>query len=141
MKLPREQNRSKNLTDKEIINSPILHNGLVNFNVYDLSTQKVNITEQELDIFFNQLKNFDFTFVLFKSYYNNHRNNILRFNPIGGVKSIEWIVLQMALTESESHPIELTRVFIYHIKYKFPMTSKLYLYLIKRRRKKSPEGL
>jgi hypothetical protein len=139
LKLPREQHQAIKLSDSQIINSPILDNGLTNFTVYDLSTQKISITEQDLDVFFNEIRTFDFRFVAFRKYYEKHRKNILRLNPEVGVKSVEWIVFQIALEENETHPIEPTRVFLYHLKYEYKFTK--FIYRKMKRRKKSPFGL
>src|SRR6266403_581752 len=61
-KLPRPQNKAQSLTEEQIVK----HNFPRHINIVDVSTHKTTITEKDLDVFYNKLNNFDYSWVLFK---------------------------------------------------------------------------
>ena len=134
IKLPRPQNQAKRLSDKEIEESPIIPDRFKHISVYDLSTLKPSLSEQELDMFFNAVQEFDFSCMLFKKYYKLHRANILRLKPNIDQKSVDWVVLQKVLQEDDIHPLKPNRVFIHHLKYEWTLTSRVYLKIRQRKR-------
>ena len=134
IKLPRPQNQAKRLSEKEIEENPFFTDSLKHISVYDLSTLKTNVNEQELDMFFNAVKEFDFSCMLFKKYYKLHRANILRLKPNIDQKSVDWVVLQKVLQEDDIHPLKPNRVFIHHLKYEWTLTSRVYLKIRQRKR-------
>jgi len=134
IKLPRPQNQAKRLSDKEIEENPSLPDSLKHIAVYDLSTLKTSLNEQELDMFFNAVQEFDFSFMLFKKYYKRHRANILRLKPNIDQKSVDWIVLQKVLQEDDIHPLKPYKVFIHHLKFEWKLPSTIYTKLLQRKR-------
>jgi hypothetical protein len=134
IKLPRQQNRAKQLTEEEIKENPWLPNDFKHISVYDLSTLKPDLSEQELDVFFNTVEEFDFSFMFFKNYYKKHRANILRLMPSTDQKSIDWVVLQKVLQEDDIHPLKPNKVLIHHLKFEWKFTSSIYLKFRQRKR-------
>lgn len=127
IKLPRPQNQAKRLSDKEIEENPFIPDSFKHIYVYDLSTLKPSLSEQELDMFFNAVQEFDFSCMLFKKYYKLHSANILRLKPTTSEKSVDWVVLQKVLQEDDIHPLKPNNVFIHHLKYEWKSTSGIYL--------------
>lgn len=134
IKLPRPQNQAKRLSEKEIEENPFLPDSLKHIAVYDLSTLKTSLSEQELDMFFNAIQEFDFSCMLFKKYYKRHKTNILRLKPTTSQRSVDWVVLQKVLQEDDIHPLKPNRVFIHHLKYEWSLTSSVYLKIRQRKR-------
>lgn len=134
IKLPRPQNQAKRLSDKEIEESPNIPDSFKHISVYDLSTLKPSLNEQELDMFFNAVQEFDFSFMLFKKYYKRHRADILRLKPTIDQKSVDWVVLQKVLQEDDIHPLKPNKVFIHHLKFEWKSTSAIYMKFLQRKR-------
>jgi hypothetical protein len=134
IKLPRPQNQAKRLSNKEIEESPISPDSFKHISVYDLSTLKLSMSEQELDMFFNAVQEFDFSCTLFKNYYKKHRANILKLKPTTSQRSVDWVVLQKVLQEDDIHPLKPNRVFIHHLKFEWKFTSRVYLKILQRKR-------
>jgi hypothetical protein len=134
VKLPRPQNQARKITDAEIDRNPFLPESMKYVNAIDVSTHKTSITEQELDVFMNSIRYFDYSFMLFKSYYKAHSQNILRFKPTTSQRSVDWVVLQKILQEDDIHPLKPNRVFIHHLKFEWALTSRIYLKIRKRKR-------
>ncbi len=85
-KLPREHNQAKKLTEDEIDKHPFLGETAKYVTVLNTATHKINISESDLDQFYNKLTNFDYSFMFFKKYYLDKTKNITRFNS----KSKKW---------------------------------------------------
>jgi hypothetical protein len=135
-KLPRHQNQAKKLTEEEIAKS-VLFKGVAQFmTVLNVSPHKTSLTEAEIDEFYNQLNNFDYRFIFFKDYYRRHTNNLNRFNPKAENKNFDLAIIQIVLKEDPLHPLKPIPVFIYHLKYKYKITSSIYLWERKRKRQK-----
>jgi hypothetical protein len=134
IKLPRRQNRAKQLTEEEIKENPWLPNDFIHISVYDLSTLKPDLSEQELDVFFNTVEEFDFRFMFFKNYYKKHRANILHLLPSTDQISIDWVVLQKVLQEDDIHPLKPNKVLIHHLKFEWKFTSSIYSKFRQRKR-------
>ena len=118
--LPRPQNKAKQ------VDTSLLPNELKFMSVVNVATHKTSITEKDLDIFYNRINNFDYSFVLFKDYYKAYTENLNRFNPQAENKNFDIVWLQTVLY-SDSTPLTFFKVFAYHLKYKWQLTSKLYL--------------
>jgi hypothetical protein len=127
IKLPRPQNQAKRLSEREIEDNPFLPDSLKHIAVYDLSTLKTSLSEQELDMFFNAVQEFDFSCLFFKKYYKRHKANILRLKPTTSERSVDWVVLQKVLQEDEIHPLKPNKVLIHHLKFEWKFTSRVYL--------------
>ncbi len=131
-KLPRPQNEARKITDAEIDSNPFLPESMKYVNALDVSTHKTSITEQDLDLFMNSMRYFDYSFMLFKSHYKAYSNNILRFNPKSDNKNFDLIFLQELLKDNSTHPLKPLDVLTYHFKYKYNLTSKIYFKISKR---------
>ncbi len=132
VKLPRPQNQARKITDAEIDSNPFLPESMKYVNAIDVSTHKTSITEQELDVFMNSIRYFDYGFMLFKNHYKTYSANILRLKPTSTNKNFDLVVLQNVLQEDDIHPLKLSKVFIYHLKFKWKLTSRIYLKYIKK---------
>jgi hypothetical protein len=135
-KLPRRQNEARQFTRKEIEGSPAF-SSLQHFTVLDLSTHKTSLNESDIDLFYNRLNQFDYSFVLFKNYYKAYTRNLERFNPKAEHKNFDLVMLQKIIAEDPRHPLKPIPVLIYHLKWEFNFTSKIYIWLLKRRRKEN----
>lgn len=125
-KLPRPQNEARKLSGKEIEQNPLLPNEFKHFTVVDVSTHKPTLTEQDLDIFYNTIKDFDYSFMLFKAYYKKRSANILRLKPTAKYNSVDLVVLQTILSEDAILPLHPREVFIHHLKHEYKLTRYLY---------------
>jgi hypothetical protein len=132
-KLPREHNQAKKLTNEEIDKHPFLGETAKYVTVINTSTHKINISESELDQFYNKLNNFDVSFMFFKKYYISTTKNITRFKSKAKDGDFEIIMLQEVLKESSTNPLKPFDVLVYHFKWKLKLTSPIYIYFIKRK--------
>lgn len=123
-KLPRKQNQAQKLNKN--IEKIILKDNYNLFSVIDLSTQKVNFTESDVDLFYNQLNHFDYNFVIFKNYYKSIVKNLNRFNPKANDQSFDTAMLIDILKDQKSKPYKPFPILWYHIKYKYKLTSWIF---------------
>ena len=126
-KLPRPQNQARNIDTREIEKNPILPQSLKYVTAVDLSTLKPSLTEQDLDAFYNSLFHFNFSWFLFKKYYIEHRDNILRLMSEVSQNSLNLVVLHKVLQDDPFHPLKPFDVLVHHFKYKYKFTSRIYL--------------
>ncbi|MFY7861792.1 MAG: hypothetical protein ACOVP5_06145 [Chitinophagales bacterium] len=141
-KLPRPQNQAKTLTNAEKGNIWWMKGTSLEYiNVLNLGTQKVSLTETDLDDFYNKLNNFDFSFILFKKYYKEYIRNLNRFSPVAENKNFELAVLQKAIEADKLRPTKPFSVLWIHIKYRYKLTSKPYIWYKERKRKKKTYNL
>lgn len=138
-KLPRKQNEARKMSSAEIEKNPVLRNYKY-MTVIDLSTQKVNISESDIDLFYNKLNNFDYNFILFKKYYKRIIRNLNRFNPKAENKNFDIAIVKDLLTESDERPLKPFSVLLYHIKYEYKLTSWYYKWKIDRELKHNNIG-
>jgi hypothetical protein len=132
-KLPRPQNQAKSLTDEEKDQvSWIKGQGLKHMNVLNLGTQKISISESDLDEFYNKLNDFDFGFVLFKKYYKGYIKNLNRFKPVAENKNFDLAVLQKAIQADRLRPTKPFPIFWFHVKYRYRLTSEPYMWFRER---------
>ncbi len=124
--LPRPQNEARKLSEKEIEQNPFLPNEFKHFTVVDVSTHKPTLNEQDLDIFYNTIKDFDYSFILFKSYYKRRSANILRLKPTAKSNSLDLVVLQKILSDDALHPLHPKEVLIHNLKHEYKLTRYLY---------------
>ncbi len=125
LKLPRPQNQARKITANEIETNPFLPNSLKYVNAIDLSTLQANLSEQDLDLFFNSINHFDYSFMFFKKYYKNYSRNILRLAPKSKNKDFHLAILQELLSD-KSKPLKSYEVLIYHLKYEYKLSNKIY---------------
>jgi hypothetical protein len=131
-KLPRHQNQAKQLTEKEIQQNTWLGETAKYINVVDVSTHKIHISEAEIDLFYNRINDFDYSFVFFKKHYQALTKNLNRFNPKAENKNFDIIMLQHVLKDDPLYPVKAFSVLLYYIKWKFKLTSPLYVWYVKR---------
>jgi hypothetical protein len=136
LKLPRPQNEAREITDEEIDNNPFFHESMKHFSSLDLSTHKPSVSEQELDLFMNSIQYFDYSWMIFSSYYKAFSKNILRFKPISENGNFDLVMLQLILKDDPIHPLKPIPVLLYHLKYKIKPFSTIYRWNIKRQRNK-----
>lgn len=132
-KLPRHQNQAKKLTTDQIRERPYLGETAKHVNVVDTSTHKTNITEADIDLFYNKINNFDYRFMFFRSYYLESTKNFNRFNPKAQNGNFDLIVLQTVLKDDPRNPYKPFDVLIYHIKWKLKLTSPFFIWRTKKR--------
>jgi hypothetical protein len=137
-KLPRPQNQGRKLTDNEIDKNPFLPNSLKYVNSIDVSTHKISLTESDLDLFYNKLKNFDYSLVLFSKHYKEYTDEIMRLEPKSENKNFQLVVLQEVLEKNSLHPLKFWEVFIFHVKFRWRLTTYFCTWKI---RKKQRDGL
>jgi hypothetical protein len=135
-KLPRPQNEARQITDEEIDGNTLLPNYLKCINALDVSTHKPSISEQELDLFMNSIQYFDYSWMIFASYYKAFSKNILRFKPISENGNFDLVILQLILKDDPIHPLKPIPVLLYHLNYKIKPFTTVYVWNSERKRNK-----
>tara|TARA_B110000967_G_scaffold119694_1_gene122384 strand:+ start:126 stop:617 length:492 start_codon:yes stop_codon:yes gene_type:complete len=125
-KLPRPQNQAHKPTEKELESNSILSNLSKSMQVIDLSTQKMSLTESDIDIFYNKLNNFDYKFIIFKNYYRHYIRNLNRFNPKAENTNFDLALITDLLKETKSRPLRPFPVLKYHLKYRYKLSSRIF---------------
>lgn len=128
-KLPRQQNQARQMTAEEIERHPFLPDSFKHITVVDTSNHKTTISEAEIDIFYNKLNEFDYSFVIFRNYYKRFTRNLNRFNPKAQNKNFDLVIIQSLLKDDPLHPLKPFDVLVYHLKWKFKLTSRIYMRL------------
>jgi hypothetical protein len=136
-KLPRPQNEARKITDEEIDKNPFLPESMKYVNALDLSAHKTSITEQELDMLMNSIQYFDYSLMLFKSYYKAYSKNILRFKPTSENGNFDLVMLQQILKDDPIHPLKPIPVIVHHFKYKIKPFTTFYVWNLKCKRRNS----
>lgn len=136
-KLPRPQNEARKLSENELHKHLSKSETLNHFGVFDLSYHKPSLTENELDVFFNSLRDFDYGSMFFKSYYKSFSSNILRLRPKSKNGDLDLVVLQEVLRDCPLHPLKYKDVLVYHLKYKYKLTKNLYFRFFKQKQTKN----
>lgn len=141
-KLPRPQNQAKSLTDQEKNQLQwIKETSLKHMNVLNVGTHKVSLSESDLDEFYNKLNDFDFRFVFFKKYYKQYIRNLNRFNPKAENKNFDLAVLQKAIQSDKLRPTKPLPILLFHLKYKYNLTSKPCMWFKDRKRKMNTRNM
>ena len=125
-KLPRKQNEARKLTEKDVENNIMLRGISQTMTVIDLSTQKISLTESDIDEFYNKLNSFNYDFILFKKYYVSIVKNLNRFNPKAENTNFDLAILKELLEEKKSKPLRPIPILIFHLKYKYKLTSWIF---------------
>jgi hypothetical protein len=135
--LPRRQKQAK-LVDKdnETLNPAIVKLTSI-MTVYDLKDHEVTITEKEIDQFFNKINNFDYTGLIFKSYQREFIRNLNRFNPKAANKNFDLVVIQNLLSDEHINDFKPWNTFIYHLKYKYKWSNKIYITYFQRNERRT----
>jgi hypothetical protein len=132
-KLPRPQNQAREMTEEE--KGKFLGNSGIGIRGLDLSTQKVSVSEGDLDLFYNKLNQFDYSFIIFKKYYRLYTRNLNRFQPKAENRNFDLAMIQLVL-DTNYKPLKPIPVLIYHLKYEYKLTSKVYMWYVERTRNK-----
>ena len=89
--------------------------------------QDGDLTVADIDKFYNDLNNFDFRFVLFAEYYKKYVANLNRFKPNIEEENPDVTFLLIAIAEDKWKPTEFSPLFLYHLRYKFSLTSRFFI--------------
>jgi hypothetical protein len=130
-KLPRPQNQGRVIPEEEKKRYFLPEY----IQVIDVSPHKTSLSESELDVFYNKLNNFDYSFVLFKNHYRGVTENLNRFKPKSENKNFDLIMIQKILEEDDIHPLKFSNVFVYHLKWKWKLTSFFYTWKIRKKQR------
>ena len=131
--LSRPQQEAKKLKEEDVSNNSVFKDTIKFMTVLNLSTHKTTISEKEIDVFYNELRDFNYRFVFFKKYYKSFTKNLMRFNPKSENGNFDLVILQEVLKDNSIHPLKPFDVLIYHIRYKFKLTSKFYIWYKKKK--------
>jgi hypothetical protein len=134
-KLSRPQTEARKLSDSQIERHPFIPNSFKDIRAIDVSTHKTAISESELDVFYNKLRYFDYSFVLFKKHYKGRTEEFLRLNPKSVNKDFHLVLLQEVLEENSLHPLEFRKVLVHHIKYEWKFTTYFYTWKIRKKQR------
>lgn len=134
-KLPRTQNQARTISDEEKEHHPLL-SGLKYMHVIDLATHRVSVSESDIDKFYNQLNNFNYHFILFTKYYRKFTTNLNRFDPKATNKDFHLVMVQNIIKDDPLHPLKPFDVLIFHLKWEYKLTSAIYVWFLRRNRKK-----
>lgn len=134
-KLPRHQHQAKKLSAEEIDRHPFLPPTAKYVTVVNTATHNPDIKESDIDQFYNKINDLDLSFVFFKKHYKSYTDNLNRLNPKSTKGNLDLIVLQKVLQDDPLHPLKPFDVLIYHLKWKFKLTSPVYIRYINGKRK------
>lgn len=81
----------------------------------------------DIDKFYLEINNFDFRFVLFAEYYRKYIENLNRFRPNTQDENPDVTFLLIAIAEDAWKPTDPFEVFMYHIRYRYKLTSKFFI--------------
>ena len=130
IKLPRLQNQARHITDDE----KNMHFESVKYlTVLNVSSQKVNMSESDIDCFYNNLTDFDYRFVFFKNYYKNYTSNLNRFNPRVENSDFDLAVVQIILKDNPQYPLKPLNILMFHLKWKWKISAKIYGFFSKKK--------
>lgn len=118
-KLPRPQKQAQKRTEKDLEKNSALRNISKTMTIIDLSTQRISLTETDIDDFYNRLNSFNYDFIIFKNYYKSFIRNLNRFNPEATSSNFDLAILVDLLSETKSRPLKPFPILIYHLKYKY----------------------
>lgn len=123
-KLPPTNKKAKKLTHKERKNNILLSETDKHINVLNLSTHQISIPPNEIDIFYNELENFNYWFVFFHNHYKSITKNLKRFDPKSENGNFDIIVIQEILDD-------ITLGFWEILWYKLSIKGKYFKYKVK----------
>ncbi|QAA82668.1 hypothetical protein EI546_13490 [Aequorivita sp. H23M31] len=90
---------------------------------------------EDIDHFYDRINSLRFSF--FGNYYRKYIENLNRFRP-SEENNFDVTFLKIAIAEDEWKPTKPYPVFIYHLKYRFKLTS---FFFIKRQKKRNHKKL
>lgn len=131
-KLPREQKQAKPIS-KDLLQSIGIDGDSSLLKVHSLnkSNHQTSITEMDLDTFYQDLELFKPFF--FKKYYKNRIDEFKALNPNAINKDSHLIFFQNLLSNilnnPNQYPTKPKDILLYHLKYKWAWSSKIYTIL------------
>jgi len=102
------------------------HNTIIALRDKLAKLEEVKLTKNDIDEFYNKVNSLDFRFSLFGKYYQKYIDNLNRFKPLEE-NDFDLTFLKIAIAEDQWKPTEFPPVLIYHIKYKYKLTSKFFI--------------
>ncbi len=103
------------------------HKTIVDFRDRLSRLQEESLTVQDIESFYDAINNFDFKSTIFSEYFQKYIDNLNRFKPQELDGTIDLTFLKIAIGEDKWKPTDPQDVFLYHIKYKYKLTSKFFL--------------
>ncbi|MGO3182758.1 MAG: hypothetical protein ACTIJ9_07995 [Aequorivita sp.] len=98
--------------------------------------QEHSVTVADIDEFYKNIDNLDFRFTLFSDYYRKYIENLNRFKPDTEEENPDVTFLMIAIAEDPWKPTDPFSVFMYHIRYKYKLTSKFFISRQKKQNRK-----
>jgi hypothetical protein len=123
---PESKMKPENYLKNDLENNLILRNISKTMSVVDLSTQKISLTESDIDDFYNKLNNFSYEFIIFKKHYKEFIRNLNRFNPKAQNTDFDLAILKDLLIEKKSRPLRPIPILIFRLKYRYKLTSWIF---------------
>lgn len=102
------------------------HDTITEFRTKLANLADVNLTKDDIDEFYSEINAFNFRFSLFGKYYQNYIDNINRFKP-EEENNFDITFLKIAIAEDKWKPTKPLDIFNYHIRYRYKLTSKLFI--------------
>ena len=102
------------------------HNTITAFRNRLANLENVKLTKDDVDKFYDEINSFNFRFSLFGKYYQNYIDNINRFKPEED-NYFDITFLKIAIAEDKWKPTKPLDIFKHHIRYKYKLTSKLFI--------------
>lgn len=93
-KLPPNDKKAKELTKDEKNNSDFIPDELKGFRTFDASKHNTSIQQHDIDVFFNELENFNYNFMFFHKEYKKFTYNLYRFKDASN-KSGDFKLIQL----------------------------------------------
>ena len=103
------------------------HETIVDFRNKLAQLKEVPLTAEEIELFYEKLNKFDFSFVFFSDYYKKYIANLNRFKPKSINGPMDLTFLMIAIAEDKWKPTKPYDILVYNLKYKNRLTSKLFL--------------
>lgn len=103
------------------------HNLIADFRSKLARLEETPLAEADIESFYNALNTFDFRFVFFSDYYKKYIANLNRFKPEQVHGNMDVTFLLLAIAEDKWKPTAPFPVFSYHLKYKFPLASRVFI--------------
>lgn len=100
--------------------------------------EHAKVTFEDIEAFYQKIKAFDFSFVLFSGYYKKYIANLNRMRPDSDNLAIDRNLLKVAISENVYKPTTPKAILKHRIKYDYPLTSGFF---IKRQKKKNLKTL
>lgn len=122
-KLPPKNKRVKELTDGEKKKLPFLPSLTKYITVLDTAKHEITISPNDIDMFYNEMENFNFNFVFFHNHYKSIINNLKRFNPKSENKNFDVVMVQEILDKLK---LGFFEVLWYKLALKDRILSKFY---------------